>query len=216
MLLVEGLLFIAGRYQRHVLHQMFESASIQLTATTLNMQEHTVPTWSDVQWEAGLQRSDGLTPQQLGLAVDELRFPRWAVALAGVVEDLDEGALLSSWTGAPLVKRIFKHQVKLWAVLEEERLWGANESQYGGAWMPPESPPHRSDWRTGDRRRVRRVLTLLGSMPLTCRSWSSVHCDLLTKAEDPWNCFTFVRDTWAGFLFVTMETIKAQLQLVME
>lgn len=60
------------------------------------MQEHTVPTWSDVQSGAGLQRSDHLTPQQLGLAVDELRFPRRAVALAGVVEDLDEGALLSS------------------------------------------------------------------------------------------------------------------------
>lgn len=46
-------------------------------------------------------------------------------------------------------------------------------------------------------------------MPLTCRSWSSVHCDLLTKAEDPWNCFTLVRDTWAGFLFVTAETNKS-------
>lgn len=34
-----------------------------------------------------------LTPQQLGLTVDELGFPRRAVALAGVVEDLDEGAL---------------------------------------------------------------------------------------------------------------------------
>lgn len=49
-------------------------------------------------------------------------------------------------------------------------------------------------------------------MPLTCRSWSSVHCDLLVKEEDPWNCFTLVRDTWAGFLFVTVETIKAQFQ----
>lgn len=55
-------------------------------------------------------------------------------------------------------------------------------------------------------------ITLLGSMPLTCRSWSSVHCDLLVKEEDPWNCFTLVRDTWAGFLFVTVETIKAQFQ----
>lgn len=50
-------------------------------------------------------------------------------------------------------------------------------------------------------------------MPLTCRSWSSVHCDLLAKAEDPWNCFTLVRDTWAGFLFVTVE-IKAQFLLM--
>lgn len=54
---------------------------------------------------------------------------------------------------------------------------------------------------------------MLGSMPLTCRSCSSVHCDLLAKEEDPWNCFTLVRDTWAGLLFVTVE-IKAQFLLM--
>lgn len=53
-------------------------------------------------------------------------------------------------------------------------------------------------------------LTLLESMPLTCRSCSIVHCDLLTKAEDPWNCFTFVMDTWDGFLFVTAKKNKRQ------
>lgn len=53
-------------------------------------------------------------------------------------------------------------------------------------------------------------------MPLTCRSWSSVHCDLLAKEVDPWNCFTFVRDTWAGFLFVTVETINPLLQVMTE
>lgn len=68
---------------------------------------------------AGLKWSKGLTPQQFGLAVDEVWFPCRTVALAGVVEDLDEGALLSSWTGAPLIKRIFKHQVELRAVLKE-------------------------------------------------------------------------------------------------
>ncbi len=36
-----------------------------------------------------------LTPQQFGLTVDELWFARWAVALAGVVKNLDEDALLS-------------------------------------------------------------------------------------------------------------------------
>lgn len=72
-----------------------------------------------MQSHAGLEWSDSLTPHQLGLAVDELWFPCRAVALAGVMENLDEGALLSRWTSAPLVKRIFKHQVELGTVLEE-------------------------------------------------------------------------------------------------
>ncbi|TNN54642.1 hypothetical protein EYF80_035123 [Liparis tanakae] len=37
-------------------------------------------------------------------------------------------------------------------------------------------------------------------MPLTCCSWLMLHWDLFTKAEDPWNCFTLVMDTWDGFL----------------
>lgn len=50
-------------------------------------------------------------------------------------------------------------------------------------------------------------LTRLGSIPLTWRSCSSIHCVLLTKDVEPSNCFTFVIDAWAGFLFVT-EHIK--------
>lgn len=46
-------------------------------------------------------------------------------------------------------------------------------------------------------------LTRLGSIPLTWRSCSSIHCVLLTKDVEPSNCFTFVIDAWAGFLFVT-------------
>lgn len=116
-----GLLLIAEKYlfQQSTRHVSLEHAAV--------LQEHTVLIWEHVQSHAGLKRSDRLTPHQLGLAVDELWFPCRAVALAGVVENLDEGALLSSWTSAPLVKRIFKHQVKLWTVLEEntreERTW---------------------------------------------------------------------------------------------
>lgn len=69
---------------------------------------------------ARLKWSSHLTPQQFGLAVDELGLPCWAVALAGVVENLDEGALLPRWTSAPLVKRVFKHQVEFWTVLGEK------------------------------------------------------------------------------------------------
>lgn len=50
-------------------------------------------------------------------------------------------------------------------------------------------------------------LTRLGSIPLTWRSCSSIHCVLLTKDVEPSNCFTFVIEAWAGFLFVT-EHIK--------
>lgn len=46
-------------------------------------------------------------------------------------------------------------------------------------------------------------LTLLGSIPFTCRSWSRLHWDLRTKAEEPSNCFTFVIEISAGFLLVT-------------
>lgn len=66
---------------------------------------------------------------------------------------------------------------------------------------------HAGLGRWGDWLRYRRLkgmkLTLLESIPLTCRSCSIVHCDLLTKADDPWNCLTLVMDTWDGFLFVT-------------
>lgn len=128
------------------------------------------------------------TSQQLGLAVDELRLPRRAVALTSVVEDLDEGALFSRRTGHPLVERVFKHQVELWTVLEEKTRGNVRRAGFEG---------HTVKVTT---------LTLLESMPLTCRSCSIVHCDLLMKADDPWNCFTLVMDTWDGFLFVTAKT----------
>lgn len=77
--------------------------------------------WSVITcYHARLKWSNHLTPQQFGLAVDELWLPCWAVALAGVVENLDEGALLPRWTSAPLVKGVFKHQVKFWTVLGEK------------------------------------------------------------------------------------------------
>lgn len=77
--------------------------------------------WSVITcYHARLKWSNHLTPQQFGLAVDELWLPCWAVALAGVVENLDEGALLPRWTSTPLVKGVFKHQVKFWTVLGEK------------------------------------------------------------------------------------------------
>lgn len=51
-------------------------------------------------------------------------------------------------------------------------------------------------------------LTLLGSMPFTCRSWSRLHWDLLTKEEEPSNCFTFVIEISVGFLLVTEKRVK--------
>lgn len=58
-----------------------------------------------------------LTSEQFGLTVDKLWFPGRAVALAGVVKNLDKGAFLSSWTRNPLVESIVEQQVKLWTVL---------------------------------------------------------------------------------------------------
>ncbi len=52
--------------------------------------------------------------------------------------------------------------------------------------------------------RARRLLTRTESTPLTCRSWLMGHWDLLTKDEEPSNCFTFVRNTCAGFWLVTV------------
>lgn len=43
----------------------------------------------------------------------------------------------------------------------------------------------------------------LGSIPLTWRSCSSIHCDLRTNDVEPSNCLTFVMDACVGFLFVT-------------
>ena len=37
-----------------------------------------------------------------------------------MVEDLDEGALLSSRAGYPLVEGIVEHEVKLWTVLKKK------------------------------------------------------------------------------------------------
>lgn len=113
-----------------------------------------------------------------------------------MVKDLDEGALLSRRAGDPLVKRVFKHQVELRTVLEDKaredvRHW------VGESWREVHVVKETT-------------LTLLESMPLTCRSCSIVHCDLLTKADDPWNCFTLVMDTWDGFLFVTAKKKKRQ------
>lgn len=137
-----------------------------------------------------------LTSQQLGLAVDELRLPCRAVALTGVVEDLDEGALLPRRTGNPLVEGVFKQQVELRTVLEDKARDCVRHEGGGG-------------WGRRGRHGEETTLTLLESMPLTCRSCSIVHCDLLTKVDDPWNCFTFVMDTWDGFLFVTAERKKS-------
>lgn len=58
-----------------------------------------------------------LTSQQFGLTVDKLWLALRAVALAGVVEDLDKGALLAGRTSHPLVKGIVERQVKLRTVL---------------------------------------------------------------------------------------------------
>lgn len=60
-----------------------------------------------------------LTSQQFGLTVDKLWLALRAVALAGVVEDLDKGALFAGRASHPLVKGIVKCQVKLWTVLIE-------------------------------------------------------------------------------------------------
>lgn len=145
-----------------------------------------------------------LTPQQFGLAVDKLWFPNWAVALAGVVENLDKGALLSCWPSNPLVKSIIEHHVKLRTVLGDDN---SEQEELRDERVPPyinDAVPIMH--YCGPKRH-----TLLGSMPFTCRSWSIVHCDLFTKAEEPWNCFTLVMDTWDGFLFVTVETIKDEI-----
>lgn len=64
------------------------------------------------------RRSPAFTSHQLGLAVDKLRFPGGRVALTGVMEDLDEGALLPRRAGGPLVEGVVEHQVKLGTVLD--------------------------------------------------------------------------------------------------
>lgn len=78
---------------------------------------------------------DGLTSQQLGLAVDELWLPCRAVALTSVMENLDEGALLSCRTGDPLVERVLEHQVELRTILEEKARDGVrHEGVETGEW----------------------------------------------------------------------------------
>lgn len=157
--------------------------------------------------------SKRLTAEQLGLTVDKLGFSRRAVALAGVVKNLDKGALLSCWTSGPLVQSIIKHQVKLCTVLRENSVkrWEWVVKATSGTEMLFNADTEVVFWLHKlssdlEGSKKRNLHTLLGSMPLTCRNCSIVHCDLLTKAEDPWNCFTFVMDTFDGFLFVTVET----------
>ena len=57
------------------------------------------------------------TSHQFGLTVDELGFLVGRVALTGVMEDLDEGALLPCRAGGPLVEGVVERQVKLRTVL---------------------------------------------------------------------------------------------------
>lgn len=64
----------------------------------------------------GCRVEDTVASQQLGLAVEEVRFAAGAVALAGVMQDLDKCAFLSRGTGHPLVQGVVEHQVKLWTV----------------------------------------------------------------------------------------------------
>lgn len=67
-------------------------------------------------------------------------------------------------------------------------------------------------WKEHLRSALDSSLTRLGSMPLTWRSCSSIHCDLRTNDVEPSNCLTFVMDACVGFLFVTAE--KRPLRLV--
>lgn len=60
-----------------------------------------------------------LTSHDFGLAVNKLWLPVREVALAGVVEDLEEGAFFWGRAGYPLVKSIFKQQIKLRRILEK-------------------------------------------------------------------------------------------------
>lgn len=60
-----------------------------------------------------------LTSHDFRLAVNEFGLPVREVPLAGVVEDLEEGAFFWGCAGYPLVKSIFKQQIKLCGILEK-------------------------------------------------------------------------------------------------
>lgn len=60
-----------------------------------------------------------LTSHDFGLAVNKLWLPVREVPLAGVVENLEEGAFFWSCAGYPLVKCIFKQQIKFCGILEQ-------------------------------------------------------------------------------------------------
>lgn len=186
---------------------------------------------------AGLKWSNHLTPQQFGLAVDELWLPCWAVALAGVVENLDEGALLPRWTSAPLVKRVFKHQVEFWTVLGEKtrtealqftpkHLWAAQtvskgnkEAHYFVGIDAVDLPQliKRPLWPFGEGRRSLELLHLRegyvgGLLIRYCGNKSTISAhDFICNANEYLRCAAKVFPSISAFLSSTARLYRLKL-----
>lgn len=62
---------------------------------------------------------DAVSSHDLGLAVNKFWLSVREVPLTGVVEYLEEGAFFGGCAGYPLVKRIFKQQIKLCRILRK-------------------------------------------------------------------------------------------------
>lgn len=80
----------------------------------------------------------------------------------------------------------------------------SNSGQSYIVWMTREnlSNGHLTETIETIQRRMY-VLTRVESTAFTSRSWMMLHCDRLTNDDKPWNCFTLVILTCAGFLLVT-------------